>query len=557
MVMHKLLPRSLVPALLSVSVLAQAPSGIAATKMPVREVTVFKDGHAYVVRDTALPADGKGQIVLDELPAPVLGTFWPFASDGARLVSAKAGRETTSTETAATDLRQFARANVGKDVVVVTADKERIEGKLQSVTVAKEPSPGVVNDVLLLATATGTRILPVALVRDLEVRGEVADKVRSEKAKERLVLQVAGGGANAKVGVMYVQKGMRWIPAYRIDIDGKGQASVQFEATLVDDLVDLEHATVNLVIGVPKFEFQGLLDPISLQQEAAQIAAQMAPQNYLSNVMSNSLMSQSANYRGRAQDAPEQGPTVEGGDSNEDLFVFTVKDVSLKKGERLVLPIRSFQLTYRDVYRLDVPFAPPMEVRQNLQSDRVIELARQLAAPKARHALRIVNGGDVPLTTAPALVLAGGRVLAQGRMTYTPKGAETDLEINVAIDVCVETEEHETKRDPGPIRLGSENYGRVDVAGTIDITNRRTTSVEIEVTRRALGLHDAVGQDGSKKQLDLVQAWHGGPAPGWWGWWSWPYWWFQNNGFAEFRWTVKLEPGASTKLEASWHYFWR
>ena len=72
-----------------------------------------------------------------------------------------------------------------------------------------------------------------------------------------------------------------------------------------------------------------------------------------------------------------------------------------------------------------------------------------------------------------------------------------------------------------------------------------------------LGLADSVGQGGSHKQLDLVQAWHGGPLPAWWGWWNWPYWWFAHNGLGEFRWQVKLEPGATTRLEASWHYFWR
>jgi len=123
--------------------------------------------------------------------------------------------------------------------------------------------------------------------------------------------------------------------------------------------------------------------------------------------------------------------------------------------------------------------------------------------------------------------------------------------------VRVDTEEHETKRDPGPIRLGGENYGRVDVAGSIELKNGKPMPIEVEVTRRALGLADEAGQGGGKKQLDIVQAWNGGAVPGWWGSWSWPYWWFQHNGFAEFRWTVKLEAGASTKLDASWHYFWR
>ncbi len=550
--------RAFVPFLAALPLVAQAPTTLPVAKLPVREVTVFKDGHAYVIRDSALPAAANGTVVLDELPVPVLGTFWPFATDGARLVSAKAGREKVKSDVAATDVRQIARANLGKDALVVTVDKERIEGKLLGVPSRQEPPAASDGELLLVQTANGTRAIALANVRELEVRGEFVGKIANEEDKERLTLQVAGGGAGARVGVMYVQKGLRWVPAYRIDLDGKGGAAVQFEATLVNDLVDLEHATVNLVIGVPKFEFQGLVDPISLQQEAAQVAVQMGQQQMFGNMLSNSVRSQSAMYRqAAAAPAADGEPTVVGGESNEDLFVFSVRDVTLKKGERLVLPISTFALGYRDVYRLEVPFAPPMEVRQGLQSAQVIELAKQLAAPKVRHALRIKNGSDGPLTTAPALVLASGRVLAQGRVTYTPKGGESDLEINVAVDIGVETEEHETKRDAGPIRLGGENYGRVDVAGSIAIANHKGVPVEIEVTRRTLGLHDDVGQGGARKQLDLVQAWNDGSTPGWWGWWSWPYWWFQNNGFAEFRWVVKLEANASVKLDASWHYFWR
>jgi len=74
---------------------------------------------------------------------------------------------------------------------------------------------------------------------------------------------------------------------------------------------------------------------------------------------------------------------------------------------------------------------------------------------------------------------------------------------------------------------------------------------------RALGLADTVGQGGAQKQLDLVQAWQGGSTNPWWGWWSWPHWWFQHNGFAEFRWTATVPPGGEATFDAGWHYFWR
>lgn len=553
------------PFLLLCCLMAQTPPPAAADRMPVREVTAFKDGHAYVVRDMALPPGGNGEIVLDELPAPVLGTFWPFATGDARLVAAKSGRHVVTVEAPAIDLRQMARANVGKNITIVNLDKERIVGQLVAVPVppaktappalpyaSEPPTPA---ETLVVMTATGTRVVPIGQVRDLEIQGEFATNVPREEQRERLTLTVAGGGAGARVGVMYVQKGLRWIPAYRLDLDGAGKAAVQLEATLVNDLIDLERATVNLVVGVPKFEFEGLVDPISLQDEMAQVAGAARGQLDFRNALANSIQTQSAGYR--TDGAGEPMPAGGDAGATEDLFVFTVRDVTLRRGERLVLPIRSFALTYRDVYRLDVAFAPPVDVRQSLKSERLLELARQLAAPKARHVLRLQNGSDAPLTTAPALVLAQGQVLAQSRLTYTSKGREVDLEINPALDVRVETEEHELRRDPGPFRLGTDNYARVDVAGAITIWNGKPEPVRIEVTRRVLGRADEVTQNGTKKQLDLVQLSAGSARPEWWGWWSWPSWWFVHNGFAELRWQVELAPGAKTTLEATWQYFWR
>jgi hypothetical protein len=549
-------------ALLLTAAAAQTPApatGPVRDPLPVREVTVFKDGHAWVLRERPLAAADGQEVVLDELPQPLVGAFWPYAVDGARLISAKAGMTTVRSDATVMDLRQLARANAGKDALVVTADKERLEGKLLGVP-SRETLPSASDgELLLLQTAQGTRALPLGMVRELEVRGDYQGRIAVEDKKPRLTLRIAGGGPQAKVGVMYVQKGLRWIPAYRIDIDGDGKAKAQFEATLVNDLIDLQAATVNLVIGVPRFDHAGELDPIALQQEGAQVADHLGrrmQQQAFSNRMSNAFMAQAASPASDAAGG-EPEPVVEGGAGAEDLFVFTLRDVTLKKGERMVLPIAAFELPYRDLYRLDVSFAPPMEVRQGLQSQQLVELARQLAAPKVRHVLRLTNTGDAPLTTAPTLVLAGGKLLAQGTMLYTPRGGATDLEINVAVDVKVDTEEREVKRDPGPFRLGDDRYARVDVAGTIKLTNRKPKAIEVEVTRRALGLADTVGQGGAQKQLDLVQAWQGGSANPWWGWWSWPHWWFQHNGFAEFRWTATVAPGGEATFDAGWHYFWR
>ncbi len=410
-----------------------------------------------------------------------------------------------------------------------------------------------------MASDSGVRAVPANRVRGIEVRGEVQDTIEVQERRARIVLDVAGGGAGARVGVVYVEKGFRWIPSYRVDLGADGKASVQLQATMVNDLADLTAATVNLVVGVPKFAFADMVDPIALQEQTAQVAQAQgfAQQQRFSNMLSNSLQTQVAGFqRGATDGGQPAGPEVGDGEATEDLFVFPVEGVTLKRGERLVVPVVKFELPYRDAYRLQVPMAPPMQYQQRLNDQRVIELARELAAPKVAHVLRLTNSSSGPLTTAPALVLKGGRILAQGHMKYTPRGGEADLEINAAIDVGVDVEEHEVGRENG-VQLRDDRYAKIRLAGTVVLQNGKAEAVEIEVVRRVMGRIDEVDSDGESVQLDLLRAWADTPRPRWWGWWSWPWWWYQHNGFGECRWTVSLEPGARAELGAEWHYYWR
>lgn len=532
---------------------AQAVSETA--RMPVRELTAFKDGHAFVLRDAPLDLAGGSEVALDELPRPVLGTFWPFVTGGdARLRSARAGVQDVSVTRAAVTLLELVRANVGKTVELELRDGDPLRGELEAI-----PRHAGVGDVLVVKRGDRVQAVGVDRVRGLTVEGEAASTIEVQEQRPRIVLDVAGGGEGARVGVVYVEKGFRWIPSYRVDLGDDGEASVRLQATMVNDLVDLEGATVNLVVGVPKFAFADMVDPIALQQQAAQVAqaASRAQQQRFSNFLSNSIQTQVAgfNRRGGAGET-EQGPEVGEGESTEDLFVFPVENVTLAKGERLVVPVAEFRVPYRDAYRLDVPMAPPMQYQQRLNDQRVLELARELAAPKVAHVLRLTNTTSGPFTTAPALVLTGGRVLAQGHMKYTPRGAAADLEINAAVDVGVDVEEHEAGRDEG-VELRDDRYARIQLEGTVSLQNGKAEPVEVEVVRRVMGRIDEVGQDGESLQLDLLRAWADTPRPKWWGWWSWPWWWYQHNGFGECRWSVQLEPGERVALTARWHYYWR
>ncbi len=240
------------------------------------------------------------------------------------------------------------------------------------------------------------------------------------------------------------------------------------------------------------------------------------------------------------------------------MFIFTVKNLTLKKGERMVLPVAEFPLEYTDLYTLEIPFAPPPEVRRSFNSQRQAELAKLFHAPKVMHKIRLRNKSPYPLTTAPAIIQQDGRLLGQGMMTYTPAGGSVDLTITTAVDVSVKKSDTETGRTPNAATRGGYKYDRINLEGSISLTNYRNKAVELEIVRYVLGNASDAGKGRIEKVNVHEGAWQIGRGyPNWWRWYSWPSWWHHLNGMSRVQWKIKLEAGKSVELPYKWHYFWR
>lgn len=565
-----------------------APSSGPLSEIPVREVTVFKDGHAFVLHEGSLPVNGDGRVVLDYLPNPVIGTFWPFSADErAALTSVVAGRHRISVRRTAIRLRELIEANVGKEVVVREARGSEVleytatilaiptqSGAEQEVLdpLDSGEKPSVKGDLVLLETEAGVKALGIDRILDLSFPGDYETLLPREEFRGILTLSLDWDGgrprATADVGLLYLQRGIRWIPSYKVTIDGVGNASVQLQATLINELADLEDVTAHLVIGVPRFLFQDTPDPISLQEAAAQLSQYFRQGSQTQLGFSNALMTQApmaaeGEYfrQDMAGGPPEAGPEVVGSEENEDLFVFTVDHVTLEKGQRMVMPVAEYEMPYQDVFSLTIPFTPPPEVWRNFNAGRQTELAQILGAPKVMHKIRVSNESEHPLTTAPALVLAGDRLLAQGMMRYAAPGADTDLEITQAVDIQVRKKDNETGRVPNATIWQGDQYGRVDLDGTITLTNYRDRTLRVEVVRHVLGNVASAEREGEVEMVNLFEdpsfAEGPGPFPTWWGWFSWPWWWHHFNSVGRITWTVDLQPGQPLELGYTWNYYWR
>ena len=549
--------------------------------MPVREITIFKDGHAFVLHEGKMPVGEDGNVTIDYLPKPILGTFWAYSADTkAKLNGVISYKHVVPFSRTALTIPELIEGNIGARVRVTEAGLAAYETTILGIPTrsteelsSTEPpgSPDKLpqrGDIVLLKFEGGVKAVPINRIQEVTFLDEPKLQLAGEQFRDMMTLKLDWGrrrpAQTAEVGMVYVQRGVRWIPNYRVDIDGNGNATVKLQATIINELADVEDIKAHLVIGVPKFAFENTPDPISLQQTAAQLSRHFRPDSQAAYAFSNMIMSQ-AEMSVRRVDVPDSGntldlgPDVAGSGKNEDLYIFTLEHVTLKKGQRMVVPVAEYKLQYRDVFVLDLPFGPPPEVRHNLNSQQQAQLAQLFYSPKVMHKIRFDNDAECPLTTAPALILRQGRIIAQGMMTYTAVGASSDLELTAAVDISVEKLDKETERIPNSVKWDNYSYARSNLTGNIHLTNRRSDTVILEIRRSVLGHIDSASHDGSIEHLGRHEGGWMDPnsRPFWWGWYNWPYWWYHFNAVGRVEWECELEPGKEIELTYKWHYFWR
>ncbi len=520
--------------------------------LPIKEVTVFKDGHAFVLAEGVLPVKD-GAATLGELPSPVLGTFWPYATGGASLVSVTAGQKSVAGEHPAANLSELLMFNLGKPAMI-----RELDGAPYRATPVQ-----LTGNLVLLQTDKGVKAIDLGRIREVTFTSDLKKTSPQTSLESQLTLNLAGvGGESATVGVMYLQKGLRWIPGYKIDLDGAGKAHVKMQATLVNELADLKNTNMNLVVGVPSFAFKDTTDPIAIQKTVAALSPYFDGNLRTSNALVNSQIVSNGNFyaanQAGAVTAPPSDPEVTGSDQNEDLFVFSLKNVSLKKGERMVLPIAEFDLPYKNVYTLELRPSPTRNAQGDYDgSPQNAELIKLAAAPRAKHQIRLTNASPYPLTTAPALILRNGNIVAQGTATFTSKGGTSDIGLTDATDISIKRTDKETLRVPSGRKVsdGGEEWQKVSMAGKIELCSYRGEPTEIEVTRFVLGKVETAALDGTISALDPLAD---DSVPDWLG----SYGGFERirfTGLGKIFWRATLPPGGKTcvSLDYTWHYFTR
>ena len=422
----------------------------------------------------------------------------------------------------------------------------------------RELTPKGGDFVVMDETESGRMVLPVAQVQAISGKDLQTQMVREEEVfsrTKRLNFDFGAdlAGKEVTLKLFYFTGGLRWIPTYRVSGELKDKADLALQGEVLNEIEDLDKAALDLVVGVPNFRFKETISPLSLEKvmRNALIVAQPGlamRNNEFGNSLNANYSQQAGAWRGRevegsttASMAPELGASGE-----QDLFVYSVKEFSLKKGSRATVPLWQNTVPMRHIYTLDLRSVRSRTGTGMVDAQPGVNPSPlKISTNKIWHQLELANNSNLPWTTGAALSMRQNLPLGQDLLTYTPAGGCALLPLTVAVDMLGNYDEEEISRKANAIHVDGTSYTQVTKKGSIAITNYRKEKSVMRISLSSGGRVEQASDDGKVKVNDFTSSdWQEGGY-------------HTLNNHSDVTWDLNIEPGQTKTLTYTVSFYTR
>jgi len=458
----------------------------------INTVSLFKNGLGFIRREAEIT---KGDcVVFDKLPIPIHGTFWVYPSNGDIGISDLiAYMQETIEDQTATTIPDLLEANIGTSVQVRIGDED-IRCKLVSIPTNRQSqtasnvnrssyNPKDSGSIVLLQTSNMTFAANKSDIKQIGCTNNLNTIIKRPKKTATIKLRTLDHKSHGKLAICYLSKGITWIPSCMIDIADEKKAHLTAKAEVINEMDDIENVTVNFITGFPNLQFSGVVDPIAMSGDLASFLNSLQnpqePQRHAAVMQQRVMMNAYAPVYGAEDISPTYSTKAIEGQTSEDLFFYSQKDVMLKKGERGYYPLYAIDVPYEHVYE--------WKIGNTLDENEHYRSTDPKKAEEIWHSIRLTNTGSLPWTTAPAMTMQHGQMLGQDIIYYTSPGAKTIVKITQAIDVKAEQAEFETERKRNAANYYGYNYDLVNVQGKLKAVNYKDKDIKLTITKDLSG----------------------------------------------------------------------
>jgi hypothetical protein len=511
---------------------------------------LFKNGLAAIKREVTVP--GPGVYRLDDVPAPVHGTFW-IESD--TVVHTRITTRRVERPLDAPGRFDYHASLVGSRVdirfrdgaiqpvsgmvlaVLPTALDKTWSRKYQeqyrawygSWSGRNQRQPGALPARILVLDTGGARaFVDVSQIAYLQSSG---DARKLTDTRPSLVLDVKAGKTwPATIHVTYLAKGLCWAPSYRVDLSKPDELTVAQKAVIRNELTELDGVEVRLISGFPNIPFSHVTSPMApstnltsfFDELSRSLSDRRRGNNYLAMSQQAAIVSNFASTDRR------WSPGAASLGAETDMHYQPIGRVSMLAGDTLMLPVAEGKAAYERIVEWIVPDMRAENGRYVSESTR--RNNPEVYDGSSWDAVRFENPLPFAMTTAPAMfLLSDGRFGGQTLSRWVGRGEETTLRVTKSLSVQTRCAEHEEEGERKLVYVFGNRYRKSVVKGTLIMRNHRKVEIKMTVRRRFSGI--MLSAEGEPESLLL-----GGGV-------------MHVNPRRELTWTLTLKPGEEKKIE--------
>ncbi len=464
-----------------------------ANPLETQSISVFKNGSAFFIKKGTVKTKEGEYVISEDLPRALFGTFWIHSPDNdLNHVSSYADFVKKKRETMATSFLELMDANKDKKMKVHIGEDEVYTGRVEQVKMNNEKGDPVElmnKSVVVFNTGSAWLSFSPSEVRRVEFLEKPEQIVVSENMERKNVLHIDFKSKKSEqpLEMMYLQNGLNWTPTYLIELVAEDKAKLELRAEISNDAEDIEDTDVSFVVGIPNFRFATRLS--SLVEFLGMIASHNPG---MMNNFSNAIQAQTLNYEiEESLDGDGWGDMGGGvqGTSDEDLFFYKIKDLTLKKGGRGQYPIFNIEVGIQHIYESNIEANTP---------NRGYYKKEFLYVPDNRnpvfHSIKLENNTKFPWTTGAAMVVskkAGEtRPISQDQLNYTPIKGKSYVKLTESPDIKIKHAEKEINRMEKDRKMAGTTHrywDLVTVEGKVKVKSYKDKKVDLNIKRAITG----------------------------------------------------------------------
>lgn len=440
--------------------------GLANGQMAIKSISVFKNGTAFIQKSGNVKLQNGKFLWKEELPNAIYGTFW-FASTNGKIQGISSSNDTLQVMREWVTFFDLLKANIGNEVEIATS-----EGWKKGVVLDAKGSAN--KGVILLKNGDEITLLKENNIKEVKLKSSMKTNYMVEEEWPTIELNFATKAKNAHLDVMYLSGGIRWTPMYKLLLTSDKEGVLNMRASVKNDGEDILNSNMNLVVGSPNMfttsQITDLLD----------FGTQTIP---LNTFKVSSMANKSSGFY--EMDDAQNDTKNSTATSMEDLYLFNLKNITLKKGARAFYPLLETKV------KVEHKYVCTLNNNVSVNNNYFTKYSASQIGGEVLHQLKMWNNSSNPFSSGTILINKNEKgnevALATTVLDYTAMENCAYLTLSNAPDIEIKEEEIEVERTGKTKYWNKNKYIAIKVQSTVTIKSYKSKDVQMELKKLVYG----------------------------------------------------------------------